>query len=85
VGDPALQATLADLVARCLLRLLFLTRHRNIILREVPARQGLDLTDQRGLAVLAPVPRAPAPLRPLNTVRAGPVVVERNDLGIRHR
>ncbi len=63
---------------------LFLMRHGNIILRARPAGQRLDLADQRGLRGLASAPRAPAPQRPLYGIPVGPVVVERNDLGIRH-
>ncbi|WSN41759.1 hypothetical protein OG736_25050 [Streptomyces sp. NBC_01334] len=63
----------------------------NIILPNRPGGQGLDLTgltdlpDRRGLAVPAPAHRTPAPGRPRYGAPPGPVVVERNDLGIRHR
>ena len=79
-GDAPLQTT-------ALLRLLgrlFLTRHGNIIPRYGPAGQGLDLTYHHGLA-LAPAARAPAARRALHRTPARPVVVERNDLGVRHR
>ncbi|EPJ36613.1 hypothetical protein STAFG_6328 [Streptomyces afghaniensis 772] len=64
---------------------MFLRCHRNIILRNSPGGQGLHLTYRHGIRARATVPGTPAPLRTLHGAPAGPVVVERNDLGIRHR
>jgi hypothetical protein len=88
--DPAFQAAAVLYLGGPLGRLLLLPCHSYIIRAGRPSGEGLDLPgftnvpDDRTVA-LAPAPRTPPARWALHGASARPVVVERNDLGIRHR